>query len=135
MINTYQYMQSMQWRINNNNLLIQHLCDHQSLQIHRGSILGHIVINRDWEGAHTRLYNDYFADNSLYNETMFRRRFQVARPLFVRIVDAVKEHGDYFIQRLDATGRLGLSSLQKVTTAIHILAYGYWWVTILAYGY
>ncbi|XP_042058642.1 uncharacterized protein LOC121803008 isoform X1 [Salvia splendens] len=124
MIYTYnQFMQDMQRRIDNN-MLIQYLRDHQSPQIYRGSVPGHIVINRDREGAHARLYNDYFADNPLYNETMFRRRFRMSRPLFLRIVDAVKEHDDYFVQRPDGTGRLGLSSLQKVTAVIRILAYG-----------
>ncbi|XP_042058643.1 uncharacterized protein LOC121803008 isoform X2 [Salvia splendens] len=85
MIYTYnQFMQDMQRRIDNN-MLIQYLRDHQSPQIYRGSVPGHIVINRDRE---------------------------------------VKEHDDYFVQRPDGTGRLGLSSLQKVTAVIRILAYG-----------
>ncbi|XP_041999132.1 uncharacterized protein LOC121748703 [Salvia splendens] len=114
MIYTYnQFIQDMQRRIDNNNVLIQYLRDHQSPQIYLGSVPGHIVINRDREGAHARLYNDYFADNPLYNETMFRRRFQMSRLLFLRIVDAVKEHDDYFVQRPDGTRRLGQSSLQK----------------------
>ncbi|XP_042023931.1 putative nuclease HARBI1 [Salvia splendens] len=125
MIYTYnQFMQDMQRRIDNNNMLIQYLRDRQSPQIYRGSVPGHIVINRDREGAYARLYNDYFANNPLYNETMFRRRFRMSRPLFLRIVDAVKEHDDYFVQRPGGTGRLGLSSLQKVKAAIRILAYG-----------
>ncbi|XP_047977875.1 uncharacterized protein LOC125219839 isoform X1 [Salvia hispanica] len=126
MMNLYiQTQEMMLSRIHSNNLLIQHLRDQQSHQVtRRGSVPGHIVINRDREGAHVRLYNDYFADNPLYNEAMFRRKFRMSRSLFVRIVDAVKEHDDYFVQRRDATGRLGLSPLQKVTSAIHILTRG-----------
>lgn len=42
---------------------------------HGGSIPGHVVIHRDREIADRNLYNDYFAENPRYNETMFRRRF------------------------------------------------------------
>ena len=48
----------------------------------------------------------------------------MSRSLFLRIVDAIKQHDNYFNQRRDASGKLGLSTLQKVTTAIQILAYG-----------
>ena len=37
---------------------------------------------------------------------------------------AVENANAYFIQRPDATGRPGLSPLQKVTAAVRILAYG-----------
>ncbi|XP_042028601.1 inner membrane protein ALBINO3, chloroplastic-like [Salvia splendens] len=63
--------------------------------MYRGSVPGHSFINRDREGAHARL------------------RFWMSRPLFLRIVDAVKEHDDCFMQRSDGTRRLRLSSLQK----------------------
>ncbi|KAF8410951.1 hypothetical protein HHK36_003488 [Tetracentron sinense] len=36
----------------------------------------------------------------------------------------VKDHDNYFIQKKDGLGRLGLSTLQKVTTVFQILAYG-----------
>ncbi|XP_059663628.1 uncharacterized protein LOC132309328 [Cornus florida] len=36
----------------------------------------------------------------------------------------VKAYDDYFIQKKGCNGRLGLSSIQKMTTAIRILAYG-----------
>ena len=40
------------------------------------------------------------------------------------IVNAVKQHDSYFNQRRASSGRLGLSTLQKVIVAIRILAYG-----------
>jgi hypothetical protein len=48
----------------------------------------------------------------------------MARPLFLRIVEALSNWSPYFQQRLDATGRQGLSPLQKCTAAIRMLAYG-----------
>ena len=47
----------------------------------------------------------------------------MSRPLFLRIVNEVEQYDPYFIQRTDAVGVLGLSSLQKITAAYRILAY------------
>ncbi|GAA0151697.1 hypothetical protein LIER_10360 [Lithospermum erythrorhizon] len=46
------------------------------------------------------------------------------RDLFIRIKDAVEANDSYFVQRRNAAGKLGLSALQKVTTAFRMLAYG-----------
>ncbi|WZZ71565.1 hypothetical protein YC2023_082935 [Brassica napus] len=46
------------------------------------------------------------------------------KKLFMRIVDGLSENVPFFQQRRDATGRLGLSPLQKCTAAIRLLAYG-----------
>ncbi|KAG2329951.1 hypothetical protein Bca52824_001131 [Brassica carinata] len=48
----------------------------------------------------------------------------MSKRLFLHIVDAVKQHDNYFTQRHDDLGRLGLSTLQKITAAFRILAYG-----------
>ncbi|XP_048609886.1 uncharacterized protein LOC106446965 isoform X1 [Brassica napus] len=55
---------------------------------------------------------------------MFRRRFRMNKPLFLRIVDRLSTEVPYFQQRRDATRRNGLSPLQKCTAAIRMLAYG-----------
>lgn len=46
------------------------------------------------------------------------------RPLFLRIVEGVKNQDQYFESGIDCTGRSKLSSLQKCTAAIRMLAYG-----------
>jgi hypothetical protein len=46
------------------------------------------------------------------------------RHLFLKLVDALQQHDDYFVQKRDAAGILGLSPLQKMTAAIRMLAYG-----------
>ncbi|KAJ8772095.1 hypothetical protein K2173_027272 [Erythroxylum novogranatense] len=91
---------------------------------HKGSISGHRVIYRDRAAADQRLWDDYFAENPRYNAAMFRRRFRMSRNLFLRLVGAVEGHDVYFTQRRDGCGKLGLSSLQKVTAAFRMLAYG-----------
>ncbi|XP_072066940.1 uncharacterized protein [Arachis hypogaea] len=81
-------------------------------------------INRDREAGHDRLFQDYFADDPVYHADIFRRRFRMRRHVFLRIVDALSNVYPYFQQRVDATGRRGLSPLQKCTAAIRMLAYG-----------
>ncbi|KAK6120693.1 hypothetical protein DH2020_045567 [Rehmannia glutinosa] len=107
----------------NNNILAQLLNHQESETNHRGSIPGHVVVNRDREIADRNLFNDYFAENPRYDEATFRRRFRMSRSLFLRIAGAVRNHDNYFLQRRDATGRLGLSLFQKVTAALRMLAY------------
>ncbi|WCJ43390.1 hypothetical protein M5689_024132 [Euphorbia peplus] len=43
---------------------------------------------------------------------------------FMKIHDALEAHSPYFTQRQDATGRLGLSPKQKISSALRMLAYG-----------
>ena len=89
-----------------------------------GSIHGHGVINRDRESADHRLFYDYFAESPRYNDQMFRRRFRMSRNLFLRIVNKVETRDNYFVQRRDSVGRLGLSTLQKITAVFQMLSYG-----------
>jgi len=90
-----------------------------------GSVKGRKYIHRNNVGAHKRLKEDYFDDDCTYPDEHFRRRFRMNRELFMRIHDAVVEHDPVnFKQRRDAAKKLGLSSLQKITAAIRILAYG-----------
>ena len=81
-------------------------------------------IRRDQEAAHDRLYRDYFAQESMYNEVHFRRRFRMQRYLFTCLVDNLNARYDYFQQRYDGLGRRGLSPLTKCTAAMRMLAYG-----------
>jgi hypothetical protein len=46
------------------------------------------------------------------------------RELFLSIVERVCAFDQWFVQRPDAAGRMGLSSLHKCTAAVRMLAYG-----------
>nr|XP_025661156.1 uncharacterized protein LOC112756751 [Arachis hypogaea] len=114
-----------------NNTLIDNWIDKYLLEdseeedIDRSSIpITRRWINRDREAGHDRLFQDYFADEPVYNADIFRRRFRMRRHVFLRIVDALSNVYLYFQQRVDATGRRGLSPLKKCTAAIRMLAYG-----------
>ncbi|KAI5443659.1 hypothetical protein KIW84_012346 [Lathyrus oleraceus] len=82
------------------------------------------TVDRGREEGHNRLFNDYFSENPVYTDVQFRRRFGMHRHVFLRIVDALGNHDEYFQMRVDATGKMGLSPLQKCTSAIRMLAYG-----------
>ena len=43
--------------------------------------------------------------------------------LFLQILNAVQLHDDYFIQKNDGIGIVGLSYLQNITSAIRLLVY------------
>ncbi|XP_013751391.2 uncharacterized protein LOC106453719 [Brassica napus] len=81
-------------------------------------------IERQREQGHMQLWNDYFSEDATYPSHIFRRRFRMNKPLFMRIVERLSAEIPYFQQRRDATGRLGHSPLQKATTAIRMMAYG-----------
>ncbi|XP_073309962.1 uncharacterized protein [Primulina huaijiensis] len=105
------------------NLVDSYIIQQEKEVTHGSSISGHIFIRRDREIADRKLFNDYFAENPVYNEAMFRRRFRMSRNLFLRIVDGIQNDDVYFIQRSDSLGRLGLSTNQKATAALRMLAY------------
>ncbi|XP_038678744.1 putative nuclease HARBI1 [Tripterygium wilfordii] len=97
-----------------------------SLEMSRGSTSceRRLYIDRGSIEGHNRLFNDYFAENPVYPHDRFRRRFRMSRNLFLRIQAAVEAHDPYFRQKRNAAGKLGLSSLQKITASLRMLAYG-----------
>jgi hypothetical protein len=55
-------------------------------------------IPRNREQAHDDLVANYFSANPIYTDEMFRRRFRMNRPLFLRIVDGLSNWSPYFTQ-------------------------------------
>jgi hypothetical protein len=92
--------------------------------IHRRLSAPKRYIPRSREAGHDDLVANYFSANPIYTDEMFRRRFRMNRPLFLRIVQTLSDWSPYFTQRVDAVGRNSLSPLQKCTAAIRMLAYG-----------
>ncbi|XP_028121167.1 uncharacterized protein LOC114318469 [Camellia sinensis] len=100
------------------------LNNERRLGLHRGSIQGHAVIYRNRIQGHKRLYQDYFSETLTYPPNLFRRRLQMSQCLFLRILSMVEAYDPYFVQKQDAVGVLGLSSLQKMTASMRTLVYG-----------
>ena len=81
-------------------------------------------IQRNHLVGHERFFLDYFASAPIYSLALFRRKFRMKRSLFLRIQSKVKSHDSYFVQKRNSANKLGLSSLQKITAALRMLAYG-----------
>ncbi|CAK8532688.1 unnamed protein product [Lathyrus sativus] len=81
-------------------------------------------IERNREEGHERLFKDYFSETPVYTNEQFRRRYRMHKHVFLRIVEALGQHDEYFRMMVDATGRASLSPLQKCTAVIRMLAYG-----------
>ncbi|CAL5399731.1 unnamed protein product [Camellia sinensis] len=88
-----------------------------------GSTSGRRYINPERVKGDRQIYRDYFADNYVYSEEYFRRRFRMRRSLFVSMLHDIQQVNEYFIQTRDATGAPGLSGVQKMTAALRILQY------------
>ncbi|KAL7224560.1 hypothetical protein ACSBR1_025929 [Camellia fascicularis] len=73
---------------------------------------------------HQRLFRNYFADPPVYPPKLFQRRFRMNHSLFLHIQSKVKAYEAYFVHKRNGAGVLGLSSLQKITAALRMLAYG-----------
>ena len=70
--------------------------------------------------GHNRLFHDYFAETAMYPPNVFR----MSHSLFLHIHSRVEATEPYFVQKRNAANILRLSSLQKMSAAIRILAYG-----------
>jgi hypothetical protein len=51
-------------------------------------------------------------------------RYRMSRELFICIMNAVEAHDDYFVQKRNGAGVLGLSCFQKITAAMRMITYG-----------
>ncbi|OEL26681.1 hypothetical protein BAE44_0012300 [Dichanthelium oligosanthes] len=69
----------------------------------RGSVPGHLVIDRDHAGGHARIMADYFIANPVYTDYHFRHRYRMRRPLFLRIMNNMMERDPWFLCHADAT--------------------------------
>lgn len=78
---------------------------------------------RDPHGRHFRLLQQYFAPDAVYNDRDFRNRFRISKSLYSVVHRGVVETDEYFVQKPNAAGKVGISSLLKVTAAIRVLAY------------
>ncbi|XP_023912733.2 uncharacterized protein LOC112024326 [Quercus suber] len=74
--------------------------------------------------GYDRLFHDYFAETAVYPPNVFQRRFRMSCSLFLRIHSRIEASKPYFVQKRNAANTLELSSLQKMTAAIRMLAYG-----------
>jgi len=78
---------------------------------------------RNYHERHVRLLEQYFGPFPVYSANDFRRRFRMRQQLFHKVMTAVTAYDSFFEQKQDAAGRVSISSLLKVTSALRVLAY------------
>ncbi|XP_038708565.1 putative nuclease HARBI1 [Tripterygium wilfordii] len=117
-----QFLALQQQEIDDINMIEQGIADLEENEPSRVS--RRTFINRDRVKAHNELVKKYFAVDCIYPQRMFRRRFRMRRELFHRIRADIEVVEPYFQLKYDCTGRAGFTSIQKITAALRILAYG-----------
>ncbi|CAL9000382.1 unnamed protein product [Prunus brigantina] len=70
------------------------------------------------------LMEDYFIPTSLYSDVHFRGRYRMQQHLFNKIMHGICNYDEYFVQKRNCAGVLGLLPEQKFTVVIRMLAYG-----------
>ncbi|CAL2266852.1 unnamed protein product [Prunus armeniaca] len=70
------------------------------------------------------LMEDYFIPQSLYSDVHFRERYRMQPHLFNKVMHDICNYDDYFVQKKNCAGDLGLLPEQKFTAMIRMLAYG-----------
>ncbi|CAL8097586.1 unnamed protein product [Prunus armeniaca] len=70
------------------------------------------------------LLEDYFIPQSLYSDVHFRARYRMQPHLFNKVMHDICNYDDYFVQKKNCAGDLGLLPEQKFTAVIRMLAYG-----------
>ena len=78
---------------------------------------------RNFEEGFQRIMKDYFDDRCVYDDNDFQRRFRMPNPVFKRFYDAISGR-PFFSRKSDALRKLGIHSLQRVTAALRMMAYG-----------
>ena len=67
---------------------------------------------------------DYWGPSPLYPAASFKKLFRVPIGLFKDVLDHVEVHDNYFVQKKNNAGRMGISARQKVAAAIRMLTSG-----------
>lgn len=56
-------------------LHVSQVVQEEEPEVHQGSVIGRRIINCGRDSSYMRLMQDYFCDNPVFSDDMFRRRF------------------------------------------------------------
>ncbi|CAL9003978.1 unnamed protein product [Prunus brigantina] len=94
-------------------------------QSSRGSHEGRAPnVDRHRHSRGKNLMEDYFIPTSLYSDVHFRGRYRIQQHLFNKIMHDICNYDEYFVQKRNCAGVLGLLPEQKFTAVIRMLTYG-----------
>ncbi|EFP93801.1 uncharacterized protein PGTG_19846 [Puccinia graminis f. sp. tritici CRL 75-36-700-3] len=82
------------------------------------------IILRNRIAGNECLMANYFVKRPVYPNRIFERRFRMSKNLFNQICSDLQQHDRFWILKEDCCGQMGLSTHQKVTAALRLLAYG-----------
>jgi L-lysine 2,3-aminomutase len=103
---------------------VKNLQDRMAMKRRRRSIPGRITVLRNRATNHEALMQDYFVEVPKYPSSLFRRRYQMRRELFVKIMQACEANCRYFTHRRNRADTLGFNPYQKILAAMRVIAYG-----------
>ena len=83
-----------------------------------GSTFRRRFVHQDCDGGLERLFHNYFADDPIFDDATFQRRYKMQRDIFLHLVDAVTIFDLWLIHAPDGVRRPSLSTLQKCTVAL-----------------
>ncbi|CAL8152507.1 unnamed protein product [Prunus armeniaca] len=94
-------------------------------QSHRGSREGRTSnVDKHRHSRGKNLMEDYFIPQSVYSNVHFRSRYRMQPHLLNKVMYDICNYDDYFVQKKNCAGDLGLLPEQKFTAVIRMLAYG-----------
>ncbi|KAI5347282.1 hypothetical protein L3X38_015161 [Prunus dulcis] len=81
-------------------------------------------VDRHRHSRGKNLMEDYFIPQSLYSHVHFRGRYRMQPHLFNKVMHDICNYDEYFVQKRNCAGNLGLLPEHKFTAVIRMLAYG-----------
>ena len=107
-------------------LLLLHLIDKFEDENKKSpkSTVSHLCIPQNQALGHNMLMKYYFDEVPTYLAHLFHRRYPMCRPLFICIVEACERSCHFVTRRRNATGLLGFSAYQNISTTMRVIAYG-----------
>ncbi len=67
-------------------------------------------LERESQCGQDRIWRTYFCASIVYDDKLFRWKYQMKWTLFLQILESFGAHDSYFLQKQDALGNIGLSS-------------------------
>ena len=78
----------------------------------------------DWERSRKAIQTDYLGPSPIFDDKQFERVFRVTRGLAELLALELGNSNDFFTQRRDVSGRLGICPKVKILMGLKQLAYG-----------
>eukprot|EP00968_Pinguiococcus_pyrenoidosus_P026774 scaffold7331_cov316-Pinguiococcus_pyrenoidosus.AAC.1 len=82
------------------------------------------MVKRDFQRATEAIFQDWLGPAPTFSAKRFQETFRLSRSVYDMVFAAVSADDDFFQQRVNAAGRLGVSGHAKVLVALQMLGHG-----------